>query len=243
MSGGAIYQEVLRLLRRHELPEQAERDVLVALEAGQPGPLALLYEAGAEAGLGREARLLRGAGIFLSFCAGNLADDVIDGDCTYYAEPLRVAPYVQFALQNLAWATLARAELPAGVLAQAAGALVRATGPQALEVRTRAWTAPVYWQVAEGIAGQQWAAYLQVLWAGTAFAPHAAAVGRGLGVSAHVAEDIRSRDPRFFLMPEEDRREVRHQARAEAEGVRRLGLRCLEAALRRIDPILVEEAP
>jgi hypothetical protein len=243
MSGGAIYQEVLRLLRRHELPEQAERDVLVALEAGQPGPLALLYEAGAEAGLGREARLLRGAGIFLSFCAGNLADDVIDGDCTYYAEPTRVAPYVQFTLQNLAWATLARAELSAEVLAEAAAALVRAAGPQALEVRTREWRAPVYWQVAEGIAGQQWAAYLKLLWAGTAFAGHAAAVGRGLGVAAHVAEDIRTKDPRFFLMPVAEQREVLRQARAAADEVRRRGLRCLEAALRRIDPILVEGAP
>ena len=45
MSGGAIYQESLRVLRRLALPEQAERDVVAALEAAHPGPLALLYEA------------------------------------------------------------------------------------------------------------------------------------------------------------------------------------------------------
>lgn len=242
MSGGAVYQEALRVLRRQELPEQAERDVLTALEAGHPGPLALLYEAGAEAGLPREALLLRGAGLFFSFCAGNLADDLIDGDCTYYPEPLRVAPYVQFALQNLAWATLARAQVPTEELVGGGRALVAAAGPQALEVRTREWTAPVYRQVAEGIAGQQWAAYLRLLWAGTVLAERGAAAGRGLGVAAHVAEDIRSQDARFFSMPPEHQREVVGWAREAADGVRRQGLRCLEAALRRIDPIL-EVAP
>jgi hypothetical protein len=241
MSGGAIYQEALRVLRRLGLPEQAERDVVAALEAAQPGPLALLYEAGMEAGLQREALLTRGTGIFLSFASGNLADDLCDGDCTYYANPVRVAPYVQFLLQNLAWATLARSEVPGEVLAEAARALAEAAGPQALEVRTQAWTAPVFQRVAEGLAGQQWAAYLRLLWAGTSLAPHAAA-GRGLGIAAHVAEDIRSKDPRFFSMPEADQREVVRWARAGLDGVRRQGLRCLDAALRRIDPILPEVA-
>jgi len=241
MSGGAIYQEALRVLRRLGLPEQAERDVVAALEAAQPGPLALLYEAGMEAGLPREALLARGTGIFLSFAGGNLADDLCDGDCTYYANPVRVAPYVQFLLQNLAWATLARSEVPGEVLAEAARALAEAAGPQALEVRTQAWTAPVFQRVAEGLAGQQWAAYLRLLWAGTPLAPHSVA-GRGLGIAAHVAEDIRSKDPRFFSMPEADQREVVRWARAGLDGVRRQGLRCLDAALRRIDPILPEVA-
>ncbi|MBN1205928.1 MAG: hypothetical protein JXB05_13510 [Myxococcaceae bacterium] len=242
MSGGSIYQEALRVLRRLNLPETAERDVVAALEAAQPGPLALLYEAGVEAGLRREALLARGAGIFLSFAAGNLADDVSDGDCTYYASPYRVGPYVQFLLQNLAWATLARAEVPGEVLAEAAGALASAAGPQALEVRTQAWTAPIFRRVAEGLAGQQWAAYLRLLWTGTPLAERSA-VGHGLGIAAHVAEDIRSKDPRFFSMPEADQREVVRWARAGMEGVRREGLRCLDAALRRIDPILPEVVP
>lgn len=242
MSGGSIYQEALRTLRRLELPEQAERDVMAALEAAQPGPLGLLYEAGTEAGLRREALLTRGSGIFLCFAAGNLADDLCDGECTYYASPLQVGPYVQFLLQNLAWATLARAELPGEVLAQAAQALALAAGPQALEVRAQQWTAPLFQRVAEGLAGQQWAAYLRLLWAGTPLAPHAPA-GRGLGIAAHVAEDIRSGDARFFSMPEADQREVVRWARAGLEGVRRQGLRCLDAALRRIDPILPEVMP
>ena len=242
MSGGAVYQEALRLLRRQGLPELAERDVLVALEAGQPGPLPFLYEAGAEAGLPRELLMPRAAGIFFSFCAGNLADDVIDGDCNYYVEPLRVAPYVQFTLQNLAWATLARAGLTTEALAGGASALVAAAGPQALEVRTREWTADVYREVAEGIAGQQWAAYLRLLWSGTALAERAAAAGRGLGVAAHVAEDVRSEDARFFSMPPAHQQEVLAWAREAADGVRRWELRCLGAALRGIEELLPKEA-
>ncbi len=245
MSGGALYQEALRTLRRLALPEVSERDVLAALEAAQPGPLALFYEAGAEAGLPREALLTRGAGLFLSFCAGNLADDLIDGECTYHDAPLRVGPCVQFILQNLAFATLcgARARLPGPVLEEAFRTLAVAAGPQALEVRARAWTAPLFRQVAEGIAGQQWAAYLRVLWAGTVLEPRAAAAGRALGVAAHVAEDIRSRDARFTRMPEEDRHDVVSWARAAVQDLRRQDLRCLDAALRRIEPLLLEGEP
>ncbi|AKQ69939.1 hypothetical protein A176_006851 [Myxococcus hansupus] len=242
MSGGALYQESLRALRRLSLPDVSERDVLAALEAGQPGPLALFYEAGAEAGLQRDALMARGAGLFLSFCAGNLADDLIDGECTYHDPPMRVGPCVQFILQNLAFATLcgAQAQLPGPVLAEAVRTLAVAAGPQALEVRARTWTAPLFRQVAEGIAGQQWAAYLQVLWAGTVLETRAALAGRALGVAAHVAEDIRSRDVRFTSMPEADRYEIVDWARAAAQSLRRLDLRCLDAALRRIEPVLPE---
>jgi hypothetical protein len=242
MSAGALYQEALRVLRRMELPEVSERDVLATLEAGRPGPLALFYEAGSEAGLPRQVLLARGAGLFFSFCAGNLADDLIDGDCTYHAQPLRVGPCVQFLLQNLAFSTLAGrdAQVPAPVLADATRALALAAGPQALEVRAREWTAPLFREVAEGIAGQQWAAYLRVLWAGTVLEPRAAEAGRALGVAAHVVEDIRSRDVRFISMPPEDRDAVVGWARGAVQALRRHDLRCLDAALRRIEPVLPE---
>lgn len=242
MSGGAIYQETLRVLRRQALPEVAEQDVLAALEAAQPGPLGLLYAAGMEAELRHEVLLTRGAGIFLSFAAGNLADDLCDGECGYYPEPVRVGPYVQFLLQNLAWGTLAQAQVPGAVLSEAACELARAAGPQGLEIRTRQWTAPVFRQVAEGLAGQQWATYLRLLWDGTKLAEQAVG-GRWLGIAAHVAEDIRSGDARFFSMPEADQREVVRWARAAMAEVRLLGVRCLEAALQRIEPLLPEAVP
>jgi hypothetical protein len=238
VSAGAVFREALRALSRHALPEEAERDVLVALEAGRPGPLALLYAVGAEAGLEREVLLRRAAGLFFCACAANLADDLADGECTYFAEPLRVGPGVQFALQSLCFATLARAEVPAPVLGEAASAMVTAAGLQGLEVHTPMWTAPGYQRVAEGIAGAQWALYLRVLWEGTALAERAPAVGRALGVAAHVAEDIRSEDRRFHGMPREDRDEVLRWAREAAASVGREGLASLDAVLRTVEPVL-----
>ncbi|WP_375769562.1 hypothetical protein NR798_01385 [Archangium gephyra] len=238
MSAGAVFQEALRALRRYGLPEEAERDVLAAMEAGRPGPLALLYAAGAEVGLEREVLLRRAAGLFLCSCAANLADDLADGECTYLEEPLRVGPGVQFALQSMCFATLAGAGLPAPVLAEAAGDMVTAAGLQVLEVRTAAWTAPRFQQVAEGIAGQQWALYLRVLWEGTARAERAVVVGRSLGVAAHVAEDVRSGDARFHGMSEEDRSTVLAWAREAVDAVRHEGLACLDAVLHTVEPLL-----
>ncbi|MCP3099308.1 hypothetical protein LZ198_10535 [Myxococcus sp. K15C18031901] len=245
MSGGAMYQEALRALRRLELPDVSERDVLTALEEAQPGPLPLFYEAGAEAGLERDVLVARGVGLFFSFCAGNLADDLIDGDCTYYVFPLRDGPCVQFLLQNLAFASLTepRARVPPGALAEGARLLAVAAGPQAQEVRVREWTAPVYRRVAEGIAGLQWAAYLRMLWADTRLEGRAVAVGQALGAAAHVAEDIRTHDRRFTSLPPEDRDAVVAWARAATEALRAWDLRCLDAALRRIEPILPEVSP
>ncbi len=179
-----------------------------------PGPLALLYAAGVEAGLRARRVLARGAGIFLSFAAGNLADDFCDGECDYYSRAVaggavRAVPPAEPGLGHAG----AERRCPVEVLAEAALGLAQAAGPQALEVRTRQWTAPVFRQVAEGIAGQQWASYLRLLWAGTRLVEQAGA-GRGLGIAAHVAEDIRSRDWRFFSMPEADQREVVRWARA-----------------------------
>lgn len=238
MSGGVLFQEALRTIRRFELPELSERDLLIALEAGRPGPLDLLYAAGLDAALSRPVLLKRGAALFFSFCAGNVADDLIDGDCDYFTEPLRIGPCVQFALQNLFFATCAEAELPPSALAETARALVRAAGPQALEVRTVDWTAPLYRQVAQGIAGEQWAAYLGLLWFGTPLQERAAQLGRDLGFSGHVVEDIRSQDRRFFSMPEADQALIRQEAKASASRLRHPKLQCLEAVLPSLTAIL-----
>ena len=123
-----------------------------------------------------------------------------------WSEPQRVGPGVQFALQSLCFATLARAEVPAPVLAEAAERMVTAAGLQVLEVRTAAWTAPSdssRWPRASPDSSGR--CYLRVLWEGTALARAGGGGGAALGVAAHVAEDIRSGDARFHGMPEEDR--------------------------------------
>src|SRR5437870_2748803 len=101
MSAGAIFQEALRILNRYQLPNVSQRDLLAALEAGRPGPLEFLYDAGAEAGVPHQKLLTRATAIYFNFCAGNLADDLMDSDCTYLSEPFRLGPCVQYILQTL----------------------------------------------------------------------------------------------------------------------------------------------
>jgi len=226
-----MYREVLRAVRGLELPEVAERDVLLALEAALPGPLALVWAAGREAGLAPEVLRARSVGLFLAFAAGNLADDLCDGDCTQWEQPERHAPYVQFLLQNLAWSELAAGGLSNRALQRMGTELARGAGPQALEVRTGTWTAPLYRQVAEGIAGRQWAAYLTALLDGTDLEARAAAVGLSLGVVAYTVEDVRSGDARFFSLSPAEKDEVIGWAQGHAASLEGVGVAWLERTL------------
>ncbi len=240
MSAGAIFLEAVRLLLREQLPEVSQADIVAALKAGRPGPLAFLYEAGAEAGLPDQKLLTRAAAIYFNFCAGNLADDLMDGDCTYLTEPFRLGPCVQYILQSLCFRTLLEAELPARTLDSVTRELVLAAGQQLIEVRTKQWGATVFREVAEGIAGRQWSAYLQILWCDTPLSGSALAVSMNAGLAGHVVKDISSRDPRYTTLPEADKREVIAWARVAAQALREQRLRCLDALLLTIDPVLKE---
>ncbi|MGK3990163.1 hypothetical protein WME99_44375 [Sorangium sp. So ce136] len=238
MSGGAIFQQALRAVGGSALGPVEQGHVLRALEAGRSGPLAFSYAAGAEAGLSREILLTRGAAVFFSFCAANLADDLADGDCTYLEAPTRTGPTVQFILQSFAFAMLARGAVPPDVIARAGADLVAAGGAQLIELRTTTWTATTAREVAEGIAGLQYAAYLRILWAGTPLEPAAPRAGRALGIAAHVAQDLTSGDPRIHSLAQGDRREVMLWARDLAIALRKENLRCIDAALGAIEPTL-----
>jgi hypothetical protein len=240
MSAGAIFQEVLRILNRYPLPEVSQHDLLAALEAARPGPLEFLYDAGAEAGLPYQKLVTRATAIYFNFCAGNLADDLMDGDCTYLSEPFRLGPCVQYILQTLCFRTMLEAELPDPTLASVTRELVEAAGQQLIEVRTQQWSAPVFRAVAEGIAGRQWSAYLQILWCDTALFSRAVTTSMNAGLAAHVVNDISSGDPRYTTLPEADKREIVAWAKDAAQALRQEHLRCLDALLRTIDPILQE---
>jgi hypothetical protein len=240
MSAGAIFYEVLRMFGCHHLPEVSQRDVLAALEAGRPGPLAFLSEAGAEAELARRDLLMRAAAIYYNFCAGNLADDLMDGDCTYLSEPFRLGPCVQYILQTLCFQTLMEADLPGPVLSLAARELVAAAGQQLIEVRTQQWSASQFRTVAEGIAGRQWSAYMQILWCGTTLADRAATTGMNAGIAAHVVKDIQSQDPRYTTLSETDKHGIVDWAIVAAQALRAEHLQCLDALLLTIDPVLQE---
>lgn len=239
MSGGLIFRTALRQIRERDLPEQAERDLVSALEAVRGGPLDFVYLAGLDAGLPRAELLTRGAGVFIVFAAGNLADDLADGDCTYL--PLRAAPGVQFILQNLAFELLLESSVPRDELRSAAAHLVRGAGQQQREVRTSRWTFDLAREVALGIAGDQYAAYLRLLWAGTPLSRDAAWIGSNLGVAGHVALDIASNDPRVTTLSPDDRRALIAWAREAFARVRTLELQSVRAAVATVATTLDQE--
>lgn len=236
MSGGLLFQYALRQLRARELGELAERDVVASLEAARTGPLDFAYLAGVDARLPRAELLARGTAVFFNFAAANLTDDIADGDCTYL--PIRAAPGAQFILQNLFYEVLLSTQVPRADIAQVAGELVRGASQQQREVRVKRWTLELAREVALGIAGRQYAAYLRLLWAATALAPRAVQVGTDLGVAGHVALDLSCGDPRVATLSEPDRRALVDWARAALGRLRALELDSVQAAIAGIEPAL-----
>ena len=242
MSGGVVYRRALGLVDELGLEGVADREALAALVAAHEPPLLqLLYEAGHEAGLEREDLLARGAGCFLSFAAGNLADDIIDGDCDYLEDAIRFGPSTQFLLQNAAYRCWLSSSAPKEALRRAADELARAAAPNHLEVRAEGFTAALFRQVGEGIVGRQWAAYLEVLWGGTRLDDVAARVGMGIGVIAHLADDVRGEDRRWTTLPDDDKAAVRRWALELAKGIKPLGLVTVGHVLRASAAVLGDD--
>lgn len=239
MSGGLVFQTALRLILARGLAAEAERDLVKALEATRGGPLEFFYLAGLDSGLPRAELLARGAAAFFIFAAGNLADDVADGDCTYL--PPRAAPGVQFMLQNLVFDVLLESSVPREDLKAAAAMLVVGAGQQQREIRTESWTFELSRDVALGIAGGQYAAYLRLLWAGTALSEGATSVGSDLGSAGHVALDITSNDARVTTLSPADRRALVAWSREAVSRLRPLGHRSIQASLATITPVLDHE--
>jgi hypothetical protein len=242
MSAGAVFQAALRTINKLHLPADAQRDVVTALEAGRPS-LAMLYGLGYDAGLEHEPLMARSSGVYLGFCAGNLADDLVDGDCTYLTPPFRLGPGLQYLLQNASVMALVEAGIPAERLGAAARDLVSAAAEHQCEVRTTGWTAEIYRRIGLGIAGRQWAGYLKILWHATPLEPLAEPLGLGLGQVGHIAEDIRSGDPRFCTMPPEDQRTVVAWALDALPRMRAHGLASVEAMAHTVEPILRRAIP
>lgn len=240
MSGGAIFQQALRVLQGLPLDPSVRRDILPILEAGRL-TLPLISEAGFEAKLPREEWLARGVGVYLLTCVGNLTDDLIDGECTYIS-PLCLGPCYQYILHNLAFSCLARTAIPQNILAQASLEMTLAAAPEPLEIRAETFDHDLYMTIAEGIAGRQWAAYFTLLWAQTPLATRAERVGRNAGVAGYIALDIQSHDRRFFTMSPEDRKKTVALGLEAARALREEGLRCIELTLPTIEPTLKEHA-
>jgi hypothetical protein len=227
MTGAAVFNQALRELRGLELAAEAERDLVAALRAAAPGPCDLFYALAHEVSPSRDELLARCSGLFCAFAAGNLADDLIDGDCDYLSRPSAIGPSVQFGLQHLAYSILLRSDVPATTTSNMARDLATGGGAEHHEHGHDGWSMKRFVLVAEGIAGLQWRAYLPVLWAGGG-RENASGLGRALGLALHLAEDIRTEDTRFVSLPEADRREVARWGAALATELRASRSPCLE---------------
>jgi hypothetical protein len=209
MSGGALYRRALGLVCSLELPAEARADVTAVMKACRHEAfLQLLYEAGSDAHLRRDLLLLRGAAVFLKFCAVQLADDLADDECGYLERPGAQGSTAQFLLQNLFYSTALEANVGADALREAALDLVHTAAAQHVEVHTRDWNVERAKFTAAGLNGRQYTAYLRILWAGCELAPKAAHIGWNLGVSAQIAGDARSIDRRFASLSMDGKHEI-----------------------------------
>lgn len=243
MSEGAVHRELLAHLVRQVPGAIAQRDLLRVLDAGRVGPLGMLYAASVEAGCSASVARARAAGCFACFAAGNVADDLADGDCTYLERPHATGPATEFVLLHAAYALwLGPGEVRAASVARAANLLVGGAAQQLTEVRAERFDLATTRDIAAGMGGAQYAAYLLVAWDGTAHEAHAEPIGRAIGNAGFVAEDRRTSDRRYTDLSEEARASLLDWARAHLREVREVALPSTEAVVRYIAPLL-EGAP
>ena len=242
MSDGAVYRELLAFVLKLEPPAVAERDLMAALDAARSGPLAFLYAAAIDAGCDAPTARARAAGCYACFAAGNLADDLADGDCDYLEQPVATGPAVEFVLLHAAYALwLGPGGVGPSAAASAARALARGATEQLVEVRKPRFTFEIVRNIVQGMGGQQYASHLQVLWDGSAVAGNARSVGSALGNAGFVAEDRRSSDPRYTSLAPDERRALTAWAREELERASAIELPSIAATARYIRPLLEGE--
>lgn len=240
MSEGAVYRELLAYLVRQRPPNVAERDLIASLDAARSGPLAFAYGAALDAGADPATARSRAAGCFACFAAGNLADDLADGDCTYLESPIATGPAIEFVLLHAAYALWAGSGgVGARAIETASALLSRGATQQLVEVRHPKPTLELTRAFAEGMGGAQYAAYLTVALDGSTFADDASAAGLALGNAGFVAEDRRSRDPRFTGLEPSEQRALTEWARGQlALATSTFTLPALDAAVRYVAPLL-----
>lgn len=208
MSESAVARNARVFILEHNFDPATRRALRAVLDAARPGPLQTFWELAADAGHSLEQTRKLCTGLYLLFAWGNLSDDLADGDCDYLEEPARLGPVVSFLLRCLADEYLLQmAALPPAILARTYQLLATAAALGVKELYTQQWDAERWREVAEGIAGMQYQAYVQMLWHGTRLATLGEDVGYKLGVIAQLNQDLIDRDPRFLSMEEGQQRQ------------------------------------
>jgi hypothetical protein len=223
VNGTIVLQEALRHVMRNEFPDATRRDVTAGLENGRKA-LPLLYAAAVEAPLDRDELMRRATAVYFAHCAGNIADDVADGECDYFEEGVPVATTVQYLLQAAFFERALSSQVSRGDLSIAARDLVAAASWQPVELRTERFDEATYMSIAHGMGVQQWRAYLRILWSETKLSELVETVAAGIALSSFVALDVAGNDSRFFSLPEEAQTRVQAHARSSLEPALATGL-------------------
>jgi hypothetical protein len=207
VSAGAVFQEALRSVRALALPEVAELDVVATLEAHRQA-LTFFAEAAWEAHDDPSAARRRAAAIFVAQAAGNLADDLMDGEATHLPDPQRLGPGAQWTLQHLGTMLLLESGVGASTLAQASMELARTGGWAQVECRDPVWDAALYRDYVRAAAALQTTAWLRMMWDGTRLAPEAPRLAHDLGILSIIGADAAEQKPRWRALPSAARNEA-----------------------------------
>ena len=217
MSHGTVFRKALRILGDINVDELLKNDILKCLSACNKQFSQFIYEVSADTDLPREERLGRAAAVLFEYASVQLADDLVDGECDYLAQPNRSGPTVLMALQNLFVLILSQHKIAGNTLNTIAGRLQKVAMAQQTEVFCEEWNLQRSKQAAVGLNGHQFAAYFSVLWHGTTLEPNAQDVGMATGIAIHVGSDVLSADPRFFSLNETERSALACWANSERQ--------------------------
>ena len=131
--------------------------------------------------------------------------------------------------------------LSSDVEAQVLRDLIAAEEAQVLELSSSSWNAARLRVVTDGIAGRQWAAYLQVMWAGTPMEDRATEVALDIGRVGLLAGDITSEDPRFVTLSPMERRSVLEEALAGVRALESVGANVARSVVANCGPIIAQK--
>jgi hypothetical protein len=218
------------------LPSAAERDAHGALYRIEPTSQTLLVLAALDAELCGLTAAQRLASVWTLAAAINLMDDIADGDCSYL--PPAVAPGLVVLLQGLAWMLAMDGGVKEQGIRASSRALAFMAAGQSIEVRTHDWSEAMYRNIVDQIGGQQYAAYLHILWDGTKLSPEASEVAERIGRVGMVTKDALSHDRRFNDLAPAEKVRLEDWAREALTNLQRLNLSCGEFLARYAQPIL-----
>lgn len=208
MSESSVARNAMSFILGRMEDQETRNSLRIALDAARPGPTQGFWELAADAGHSNAHIRKLCTGLYFLFGWGNLTDDLADQECSYLEDPERMGPVVLFLLRCLADEyMLDEAGTPPQILARMYRLLGAGAALGMKELATRTWNAQKWIEIAKGIAGMQYQAYILFLWHSTKFAHLAEEVGLKLGLVSHYFHDVHSEDPRLLSIDPEGQAE------------------------------------